>query len=721
MNWIEESSTAPLRRLEVEPADWQRQPPRELRWLLQLMLVIRRFEERLLALHAAGLIHGPVHTSIGQEGIAAGLGAALRPQDRVAGTHRAHHQYLAKVLSACRPADYEPLRDPFPERMIHEIEVLLAEIMGLRTGCCGGRGGSMHLYRPAAGVIGTNAIVAAGAPHATGVAWADQFQGRDAVTVCFFGDGSLYQGVLDEASNLARLWRAPVVYFIENNQYSVGTTLAESCSAARLHEKAVAYGMAGLAVDGMNALAVQLALATIVQRRADGWLPCYVNAETYRYFHHAGPTAGSAYGYRAKTEEQAWRARDPLEQCRRELRRLGALDDAGDARLEANASAAIDRALAACTVSARGQIEVRAELWPAAASVFTGVRGDEPSGPTVEEPDLACDREVKYVEAIAAVTGRWLEREPLAFVLGEEVANLGGGAYGATKGLPARFPDRVRNTPISEAGFVGLACGAALNGMRPIVEIMFSSFVLVAADQLLNQLGQLRHIYGGAPSLPVLVRTRVAIGLGYGAQHSLDPAALFALFPGWRICCPTTPFDYIGLFNAAMRSRRPTLFIEHQELYARKGRIPADNLDFVVAPGRARVRRAGRDVTVLAWSWMTPQALAAAAALEADGIAAEVIDLRTLDDAGVDYDLIGRSLARTGALVVVDEAPAANSLAAKLISQCVRRFFDELDGPPVAVTAPDVPVPVSRPLEAACRPSVEQVAAAIRAAARRQS
>lgn len=297
---------------------------------------------------------------------------------------------------------------------------------------------------------------------------------------------------------------------------------------------------------------------------------------------------------------------------------------------------------------------------------------------------------------------------------------MGGGAYGATKGLLKKYAGRIRNTPISESGFSGLACGAAMNGMHPIVEIMFSSFALVAADQLFNQIGQLTHIYGGHVEMPLVVRTRVAIGLGYGAQHSMDPAGLYCLFPGWRVFAPTTPFDYIGLFNAAMNSRSPTLLIEHQEFYGRTGMIPKENLDYVVQPGLAKVRRQGKDVTVLAHSWTTHQSLEAARLLAEEGIEAEVIDLRTLDHAGLDYETIGRSIMKTGMLVTVEQSPFSLAIGPRIAAECMKRRLDYFDGCPVNVTGPDVPVPVSRRMEEICTPTVSQIADGIRSAALRK-
>ena len=716
--------STPLVEIVVADADWDAQSPASLLWLLQQIILIRRFEEKLLELKAADCIHGPVHTSIGQEGVAAGMGCALQPIDKITGTHRAHHHYLAKVLSAVRPSDaYNPLTDGLTAKMQDEIRVLLAEIMGLAEGCSGGRGGSMHLVHRAAGMAGSNAIVAGGVPHATGIAWAEKQQGRDTMTISFFGDGALYQGVLDESANLAALWKAPVVYFIENNRYSVGTPLAQSCSAGNLLAKAAAYGLPGLRVDGMNPLAVQLALEYIWQHRAAGWLPCYVDAQTYRYFHHAGNVAGSAYGYRNKEEETQWRGRDPLEQTVRQLTGRGLLNDDSLKRLDENARHAIDEAVAHCIhTDTDGTRRVRAELWPSPESLPVGLRDESVTGMGrfVEPEDLPCSREIKFSDAIAEVTGRWLEREPLAFVLGEEVANMGGGAYGATKGLAKLYPDRVRNTPISEAGFCGLAAGAAMNGMRPIVEIMFGSFVLVAADQLLNQIGQLTHIYGGHIEMPVVVRTRIASGVGYGAQHSLDPVALFHLFPGWRIFAPTTAFDYIGLFNVAMRAKSPTLIVEHQEFYNQKFPIPDGPPDHLVRPGTARVVRPGKDVTVLAYLSGLLRAREAADQLAAEGVDAEVIDLRTLDSASLDYETIGASLAKTGMLVTVEQAPATNSIGGQMATTCVQRFFDEFDGPPVTVAGPSIPLPVSKMGEWACLPNTAQVADAIRRAANRQ-
>jgi 2-oxoisovalerate dehydrogenase E1 component len=710
--------------LSVTGGDWARQDPATLRWMAQLLLLIRRFEETVLELAAAGLVHGPVHSAIGQEAVAVGAALALRPGDRIMGTHRSHHHYLAKVLTALAPAGYDPLGSGLTPEMVDAVRVLLAEVMGLAAGCSGGRGGSMHLSHPAAGVIATDAIAGGGAPIATGAAWADLRLGRGAATLCFLGDGAVYQGILHETANLAALWKVPVAFVIENNQYAVATPVRETCAAGRLSDVAAAYGLSAVRVDGMDPLAVMLAVRELLQQVDPPLLPGFLEAETYRYYHHSGTLAGSAFGYRTVDEENQWRARDPISHCGEQLWRTGTLDEAGGAELRGHADRCVAAAVEACTERRGAALVVPDRLWPDPRHLAVGVRygragGGSAADGAAEAADLACTQEIRYVEAISGVTGRWLERDVRTVVLGEEVANADGGACGATRNLAAAFPGRVINTPVSEAGFTGLACGAALNGLRPIVEIMFPSFALVAADQLFNQAGQVGWIHGGIP-VPLVARTRVAAGLGYGARHGLHPAALFSLFPGWRVVAPSTPFDYIGLFNAAMTCGSPTLVVEHQALYPCKGMVPDGPPDHVVAWGSARVVRPGRHVTVVAYSAAVTDALEAARLLAADGIEAEVIDLRTLDAAGTDYATIGASLARTGCMAIVEHAPACASLGPRIAAECQRRFFDALDGPVALVAGPDVPLPASKRLEAACIPSVEDIAAAAARAARRK-
>ena len=356
--------------------------------MYQQMALIRAFEEKLLALKDDGLVNGPVHTSVGQEAVAVGAALALRPARQVAGTHRAHHQYLAKALSAAAPAGYDPLRDGLTDEMQAHVLTLLKEIMGLAGGCSGGRGGSMHLYNPAIGVAGTNAIVGGGVPPATGVAWADRMQGRDAVTVCFFGDGAVYQGAVHEACNLAALWEAPIIYAIENNHFAVATSRDEGCSARSLSHVAAAYGMPGFQVDGMDPVGVKLAVEHILADR--GNLPCLLEIETWRHYHHAGCIAGSAFGYRSKEEEAEWRARDPLAQFEARLRAPeGSPPRRSTSSGPRRGPRSMPRPPRCSTAGADGAAVIREELWPTAESAPRGLRDEDlgGAGPFVEATD----------------------------------------------------------------------------------------------------------------------------------------------------------------------------------------------------------------------------------------------------------------------------------------------------------------------------------------------
>ena len=320
---------------------------------------------------------------------------------------------------------------------------------------------------------------------------------------------------------------------------------------------------------------------------------------------------------------------------------------------------------------------------------------------------------MKYVDAIAAVTGRHLEKDKRVFELGEEIANFGRGPYGATKGLIEKYPDRILNTPISEAGFSGLAAGAAMAGLRPVVEIMFPDFALVAADQLFNQIGKIRHIYNNSVDMPLVVRTRIAIGCGYGGQHSMDPVGLFSLFSGWRIVAPSNAFDYIGLFNSAMLCKDPVLIVEHNVLYAAESNVPRNNLDYFIKLGKAKILKQGDSATVLCYSSTVNLAMLAAKDLQTEGIDIEVIDLRTLSPADIDYETIGQSLKKTGTLVIVEQTPASMSLGPNIACRCQQRFFDYLDTPITTIHALDIPNPVSKKLETAAVPNIDSIKNAI--------
>jgi 2-oxoisovalerate dehydrogenase E1 component len=683
--------------------------------------LINEFEHALLRLKAENCLWGPVHTSVGQEAVAAGVVAALRKSDKMVATYRAHHEFLAKALQFVVPDGWDPVNETLPPAGQEVLNRTLAEIMGLASGYCSGRGGSMHLRYAEAGFLGSNPIVGGGIPLAAGAAFAEKFRGTGNIVVCFFGDGAANIGSFHEACNLAGLWDLPLVCFIENNAYSVATPLRQACAIEDLYVRAASYGMKGYRIDGNDVVGIHGLVSAVSREIRGGGGPCIIEALCYRRYHHAGDQPGSAFGYRTREEEAQAKEREVISAFPRALMEAGVLTEAQVGRIRDLARDGVEHAVDRCTVRGTPRT-VRAELWPGLDTVENGLRSDGAEWEGVkfsERTDFSSFTPLRYSNAISEVTGRWLEKNGETVVLGEDVANFGGGAYGATKGLAAKFAGRVINTPIAEAGFTGLALGMAMSGMRPVVEIMFPDFSLVAADQMFNQIGKARHMYGNTTDLPLVVRTRVAIGCGYGGQHSMDPVGIYSLFPGWRIVAPSDSFDYIGLFNSAMRSNDPVLIIEHHSLYAKEFPVPSGDLDYCIPFGKARIVAEGSDITLLVYGSLVGRCEQLLPDFAAEGVSVELIDLRTLDLPGIDYEAIGKSLGKTGALVIAEEAPASQSIGSAISASIMERYFEYLDAPVTRVTSLDIPLPVSRVLERETMISDEKIFRTTVAVARR--
>jgi 2-oxoisovalerate dehydrogenase E1 component len=296
-------------------------------------------------------------------------------------------------------------------------------------------------------------------------------------------------------------------------------------------------------------------------------------------------------------------------------------------------------------------------------------------------------------------------------VLGEDVHRLGGGTNGITKKAIQVAPDRVLGTPISENAFAGLGLGMALDGrFRPVVEFMYPDFLWVAADQVFNQIGKARHMFGGHSAVPLVLRTKVALGSGYGSQHSMDPVGIFATSPGWRIVAPSTAADYIGLLNAALALQDPVLVVEHVDLYGKREEVPAGDVDYQLPFGRAAVRRTGSEVTVISYLSMVWTALEA---IEQTGVDAELIDLRWLDRASIDWETLEASIRKTNAVLIVEQGSHGTSYGGWLADEIQRRFFDWLDQPVQRVTGTEASPSISRVLEQTSVAGLTQVSSAL--------
>lgn len=704
VNQLPISPSAPWFRIEVDETDWREVPARELvNWYGQ-MLLVRRFEEKLLDLEKAGLVHGPVHVSIGQEACGVGSMSVLRTQDKINGTHRAHHQMLIKLLNAATPEAFDFGRDGFSEGMDDAVYRLMAEIMGLAPGYCGGRGGSMHMRHAEAGIVGTSAIIGGNPPHAVGYALGDRILGRDAVSVTFFGDGATLAGTTYEAMNIAAAQKLPVIFFIENNLYAVSTHINEVTGEARLASRGAMLGFAGIECDGMDVVGVRAAMHEALRVIGETGGPVVVEALCYRHCHQSGGRPGSEFGYRSRDEEAEWRKRDPLQRARERLLSLGIVDEDALARIDRLATERVNVAASRLTepVPGTNSLRVPDHLYPDPKTVDDGIVGNlsELAGGRFLDHDrlhAGPTERVKFVTAASETIAAAMDRDPTIVVMGEDAHRLRGGVSGFTRGALEHWPDRVLPMPIAENGFTGVALGAALNGLRPIVEIMFGDFCFTAADQIANGVGKVRHMFGGDIPVPLVLRVRISPHTGYGSQHSGDPSALFGMFPGWRIVMPTTAFDYIGLMNSALRSNDPVVVFEHVAFYQQEFDVPAGDRTFCIPFGSARVVRPGSACTVIATSVMVQQAVEAA---EESGIDAEVIDLRNLDHHGIDWQTVGRSIKKTGRVIIAEQTARRLSMGATWSAEIQERFFDYLDHEIIRVTgglaSPTVSLPLNR-------------------------
>jgi 2-oxoisovalerate dehydrogenase E1 component len=636
------------------------------------MLLIRGFEQRVADLYRDGEVPGFVHLSIGQEAAAVGACWPLRPADVITSTHRGHGHCLAKGLDALG---------------------MFAELMGKDQGTNRGRGGSMHIADPKLGIFGANGIVAAGLPIAAGAATAAQLRSDGSVAVAFFGDGAPAQGAFHEALNLAAVWQLPVIFFCENNGYAEFSP-SSTQHATSLERRATGHGIDFAAVDGNDVAATAAVMEDVVLAVRAGRGPTVLEAATYRWHGHY---EGDPQRYRSAEEVREWEARDPLLAHERRLRGAGIADDEIKA-LEGSIADELDGAVEAARRVAN----------PDAATLTDFVVRARPARPAPAPP--AQDAPVfRTMDAIHAALEAELAADDRVFVAGIDVA-AGGNVFGLTRGLHDRFGDRVRDTPISETAIIGLGVGAAMAGMRPVVELMYLDFLGVCFDQLLNQAAKLPFMTGGAAQMALTVRTQFGAGRSSGSQHSQSLEALLAHIPGLSVVMPATPADTYGLLRAAIQDPNPVVFVENRLLYGMKGPQPPS--DYEVPIGASAVVRPGSDVTVVSVSRMVHEAVAAAERVADDGVSVEVIDLRTV--APLDIAPVLDSVHQTGRLLIAHEAVVPFGIGAEIAATVAREAFWDLDAPIERIGAAATPPPYAPELERAWLPYRDDIIAAIR-------
>jgi 2-oxoisovalerate dehydrogenase E1 component len=579
----------------------------------------------------------------------------------------------------------------------------------------------MHLQWREAGAMGTNAIVGGGVPQAAGFAFNQRRAGTDAVTVTYFGDGAVNIGSVLETFNLAAAWKLPICFFIENNQYAVSTSVHDATAEPRLSARGLGFNIPSWRVDGMDPLAVHLAMNEALDHMRAGRGPTIVEADLYRFLHQNGPYPGSAFGYRDRAEEKVWRDRDPLELLRAQVTRRG-LASAEEVTAAQEEIARVmhelgDTILEPVPDGKPGQRRIKSEAWPDVDFVDAGVRGDlsELAGSRYEEAETFSGElgDRRFIDVVSDVLARRMETDERVVVLGEDVHRLKGGTNGATKRALELFPDRVLGTPISENAFSGLGGGMALDGrFRPVVEFMYADFMWVAADQLFNQIAKARHMFGGDGTVPFVLRSKLAAGTGYGSQHTMDPAGVLTTAAGLRVIAPSNPFDYVGLMNTALACEDPVVVLEHVDLYTSTGPAPVDDLDYRIPVGKAALRREGADLTVISYLSMVNHCLEALD--QVPEIDADLIDLRWLDRASLDWETIERSVKKTNRVLIVEQGAVGTSYGGRLADEIQRRLFDWLDAPVERVTGGEASPSISKVLERAAIARTEEVVTALR-------
>lgn len=653
-----------------------RMGPEEMRAALRMMLRIRQFETRAKELFLKGVIKGTAHSSVGQEAIAAGACAVLRPDDFLLTHHRGHGHTIAKGSDLAR---------------------MFAELMGKSTGYCAGLGGSMHIADFDLNILGANGIVGAGMGLGTGAALAEQLNGTDTIGITFFGDGAANEGLFHEAMNLAAIWKLPLIFFCENNQYGL-TTASESVTAGPgIAGRGDAYGVPNDRIDGNDVPAVFDAVERAALRARAGKGPTLIEALTYRWDDHS--MRANLPSYRTTEEEEAWKARDPIIRLRDRLTQTGALEASAFADLTKEVEAEVETAID----WAQQQEEPRMAM--AMANVMPPVTF------TPSEP-AAGDRLLTYRQAITEAFAQEMEADEHVIILGEDVGATGG-IFGVTPGLFERFgSERVRDTPISEGVISTCGVGAAMRGKRVVVEAQLWDFVTLMMDAIVNQAAKARFMLGGKAKVPIVFRGPQGAGIRLAAQHCQSLEMFFANIPGLQVYAPSSAYDAKGLMTAAIAHDGPVVFLEHKLLYLGAAQ-PVPEPHYRIAPGSARVVRTGTDCTVIATLAMVERALQAAELLEREGISVEVIDPRTIKP--LDTETICASVRKTNRAVVVHEAPLFGGFGGEIAASIHEQAFDWLDAPVARIGAPEMPVPYNDRLERDYMPDARRIAQAIKA------
>ncbi len=618
----------------------------------------------------------------GQECIPATLSQLTSERDYMITTYRGIHDQVAKGV---------------------DLYGMFAEALGREDGVNKGKGGSPHISDPSSGSMVTTAIVGAGAPIANGLAISAKERGEDRVTIVNFGDGATSIGAVHEAMNLAGAWKLPVIFMCQNNQWGEYTRIPTYTASPNFYGRAEALGFKGVQLDGNDPIAFYNGMKEVIDHVRAGEGPVFVEAVTWRIGSHSGVGDNKNA---TKEEVERGKAEAPVPRTRELLVQAGISTEEELSALETAAKVEVEDAIARALESpATPASETLVDVFADVASVPQ--RGNYPLREA--ENDLPAElKTMTMAQAIADAQHIAITANSEVFILGEDVGDPHGGVFGTNKGLQTEFGEnRVRPTPIAEQAIIGAALGASIAGMRPIAEIMFTDFFGVCLDQITNHAAKQRYMSGSATHAPLTIRVQTGGGVGgLGAQHSQSNETWLLHTPGVKVIYPSNPADAKGMLLSAIDDPDPVVSIESMKLlYTLKDEVPVG--EYRIPLGVAKVKRDGSDITLISYGWMLGQCLDAANELMAEGISAEVVDLRSL--VPIDYQRVLGSVRKTGRALVVHSAVEFLGLGGEICSTINEELWDSLKAPAVRLGAAYAPIAYSREIELNQVPNIQAI------------
>lgn len=629
--------------------------------LYKNLLLPRRIEERMLKLLRQNKI-SKWFSGIGQEAIAVGVTSALDDEDYLLPMHRNLGLFTTRGV---------------------DLYKLFCQWLGKADGYTGGRDRSFHFGVPKKRIVGMISHLAATMPVADGLALASKLRDSGFVACSFCGDGATSEGEFHEALNLAAVWKLPAIFIIENNGYGLSTPTSEQYACQNLVDRAWGYGMGGVRIDGNDIFKVMEAVTKAKKLALQGQ-PTLIEAQTFRMRGHE-EASGTFYVPDKKFEE--WDKKDPIDRLATRLKADRIVE--GDEELTVIRNEVdqtflpeLNRAL-----EAKDPVFDRQEQ---AQRIFTPVSLPEPPASASDEPTS----EKRFVDAIQFSLKEAFEEDEEFIIMGQDIAEYGG-VFKVTEGFAKQFgKDRIRNTPIIEAGALGCAVGLALEGFKPVVEMQFADFISCGSNQIINNISKAQ--YRWMPPLNITIRAPHGAGVGAGPYHSQSPEGWFMQHPGLKIVVPATVEDAQNLLYSALYDPNPVLFFEHKKLYRS---IREETPDHCVREplGKAKVRREGTDATIVTYGMGVHWATEIAKGYAKDGVDIEIVDLRCLHP--LDMETVKQSVSKTHKVLLLQEPSTTLGPMSELSSLITEQCFKQLDAPVIRCSSLDMPVPFHPNLE----------------------